>query len=73
MCGTGSNTLVADDLFVPDHRILKLSNLVSGEHQGVQHNGELSDSYTWFAANALICPAPLIGIAQAMLADCWPT
>jgi 3-hydroxy-9,10-secoandrosta-1,3,5(10)-triene-9,17-dione monooxygenase len=69
MCGTGSNTLVADELFVPDHRLLKLSNLLSGQHQGVKHKGELSDNYTWSAANALIGPAPIIGIAQAMLAD----
>jgi len=69
MCGTGSNTLVADDLFVPDHRLLKLSSLLSGERQAVRHADELSDNYTWSAANTLIGPAPLIGIAQAMLAE----
>jgi len=69
MCGTGSNTLVADELFVPDRRLLKLSNLLNGEHQGVKHKGELSDSYTWSTANALIGPAPILGIAQAMLAE----
>jgi len=69
MCGTGSNTLVADELFVPDQRLLKLSNLLVGEHQGVKHKGELSDSYTWSTANALIGPAPILGIAQAMLAE----
>jgi 3-hydroxy-9,10-secoandrosta-1,3,5(10)-triene-9,17-dione monooxygenase len=69
MCGTGSNTLVADEIFVPNHRLLRLSNLLTGEHQGVKHKGEFSDSYTWSAANTLIGPAPIIGIAQAMLAE----
>jgi alkylation response protein AidB-like acyl-CoA dehydrogenase len=67
MCGTGSNTLVADDVFVPDRRVLKLANLLSGEHQGARHNGESSDRYTWSAANTLIGVGPIIGIAQAML------
>jgi alkylation response protein AidB-like acyl-CoA dehydrogenase len=69
MCGTGSNTLVAEDLFLPDRRLLKLSSLLSGERQAVRHADELSDNYTWSAANTLIGPAPLIGIAQAMLAE----
>jgi alkylation response protein AidB-like acyl-CoA dehydrogenase len=69
MCGTGSNTLVADELFVPHQRLLKLSNLLNGEHQGVKHKGELSDVYTWSMANALIGPAPILGIAQAMLTE----
>jgi alkylation response protein AidB-like acyl-CoA dehydrogenase len=67
MRGTGSNTLVADEVFVPDHRVLKLANLLNGEHQGVRHTGELSDKHAWSAANALIGPGPIIGIAQAML------
>ena len=69
MCGTGSNTLVADDLFIPEHRLLRLSSLLSGEHQGARHTGELPDNYTWSAANTLIGLGPLIGIAQAMLAE----
>jgi hypothetical protein len=35
----------------------------------VQHLGELSERYTWSAANGLIGPAPIIGIAKAMLAE----
>ena len=69
MCGTGSNTLVAEDLFVPDHRLLKLSSLLSGERQAERHANELSDNYTWSAANTLIGLGPLIGIALAMLAQ----
>jgi 3-hydroxy-9,10-secoandrosta-1,3,5(10)-triene-9,17-dione monooxygenase len=69
MCGTGSNTLVANELFVPNHRLLRLSSLLNGEHQTVKHRGELSDNYTWSAANTLIGPSPIVGIAQAMLAE----
>jgi 3-hydroxy-9,10-secoandrosta-1,3,5(10)-triene-9,17-dione monooxygenase len=69
MCGTGSNTLVADDLFIPDHRLLKASKQLSGEHQSVKHKGEPSDSYPFAAVNTLVCAAPIVGIAQAMLAE----
>src|SRR5260370_42305951 len=30
MCGTGSNTLVAKDLFIPDHRILSVRRALHG-------------------------------------------
>jgi 3-hydroxy-9,10-secoandrosta-1,3,5(10)-triene-9,17-dione monooxygenase len=67
MCGTGSNTLVAKDVFVPDHRVLAMSKILKGERLSGIHSGEPSDNYTWTAANNLIGIAPVIGIAQAML------
>ena len=67
MCGTGSNTLVAKDVFIPDQRILSFNRILKGEHLSQRHSGELSDNYTWAAANTLIGIAPLLGIAQAML------
>jgi 3-hydroxy-9,10-secoandrosta-1,3,5(10)-triene-9,17-dione monooxygenase len=67
MCGTGSNTLVAKDVFVPDHRVLAMSKILNGEHLSTLHSGEPSDNYAWTAANTLIGIAPLIGIARAML------
>jgi 3-hydroxy-9,10-secoandrosta-1,3,5(10)-triene-9,17-dione monooxygenase len=67
MCGTGSNTLVAKDVFIPYQRILSFNRILKGEHLSQRHTGELSDNYTWAAANSLIGIAPLLGIAQAML------
>jgi alkylation response protein AidB-like acyl-CoA dehydrogenase len=42
MCGTGSNTLVAKDVFVPDHRVLPMSKILNGEHLARRHSGEPS-------------------------------
>jgi len=67
MCGTGSNTLVAKDVFIPDQRILSFNRILKAEHLSQRHSGELSDNYTWASANTLIGIAPLLGIAQAML------
>jgi len=67
MCGTGSNTLVAKDVFVPDHRVLLMSKILNGEHSARRHSGEPSDNYAFAPAIALIGLSPVIGIAQAML------
>jgi len=67
MCGTGSNTLVAKDVFIPDHRILPVSSLLNGEHSARHHSGEPSDNYAFAPVVHLLCVAPVIGIAQAML------
>jgi 3-hydroxy-9,10-secoandrosta-1,3,5(10)-triene-9,17-dione monooxygenase len=67
MCGTGSNTLVAKDIFVPDHRVLPMSKIISGEYPARRHSGEPSDTYTFTAANSLVTVSTVIGIAQAML------
>src|SRR5215469_9302774 len=67
MCGTGSNTLVAKDIFVPDHRILPTTKILSGDHPARRHSGEPSDKYAFSAANSLIGIAPVLGIAHAML------
>jgi 3-hydroxy-9,10-secoandrosta-1,3,5(10)-triene-9,17-dione monooxygenase len=67
MCGTGSNTLVARDVFVPDYRILWMGKLLNGALADRGHTGEASDRYWFYSANALITIAPVIGIAQAIL------
>ena len=67
MCGTGSNTLVAKDVLVPDHRTLQMSKLLSGEHAARRHTGEPSDNYAYAPVTDLLGVAPVIGIAQAML------
>jgi 3-hydroxy-9,10-secoandrosta-1,3,5(10)-triene-9,17-dione monooxygenase len=46
MCGTGSNTLVAKDVFIPDQRILSFNRILKGERLSQRHSGELSDSYS---------------------------
>jgi alkylation response protein AidB-like acyl-CoA dehydrogenase len=69
ICGTGSNTLMARDVFVPDHRVLWMAKVLNGELAHRRHTGEHSDHYWMYSANALITIAPVIGIAQSIL-DC---
>jgi 3-hydroxy-9,10-secoandrosta-1,3,5(10)-triene-9,17-dione monooxygenase len=67
MRGTGSNTLVAKDVFVPHHRVLLTSKLLSPDPSLRQRSGEPSDKYAFAAATTLIGISPVMGIAQALL------
>jgi 3-hydroxy-9,10-secoandrosta-1,3,5(10)-triene-9,17-dione monooxygenase len=69
MCATGSNTLVARNVFVPDHRMYSLPKILNGEYPGGRHTGEPSDTYAFIPANCLLALSPVIGIAQAMLEE----
>lgn len=69
MCGTGSSTLVAKDVFVPLHRTYSVARTLSGEHAELRHKGEPSDSYAFVPANCLIGLAPVIGLGHAMLEE----
>ncbi|MEV5681463.1 acyl-CoA dehydrogenase family protein [Streptomyces sp. NPDC052179] len=64
MRGTGSNTLVADEVFVPSHRILSVSQGVQGAYPT-----ELKDEVLYRSALvpvlALVLAAPQVGLAQA--------
>lgn len=66
MRGTGSNTVIAEDVFVPDHRAMPLAELMRFNGLG---NQDASASYRQaFAVQALIVvAAPLLGLAQAAL------
>jgi alkylation response protein AidB-like acyl-CoA dehydrogenase len=40
MAGTGSNTIVAEDVFVPRHRTQGLPAMINGEYTGDRHNAD---------------------------------
>jgi alkylation response protein AidB-like acyl-CoA dehydrogenase len=66
MRGTGSNTVVANDVFVPAHRFLSLHKLSAGENDN-PHKGEVLYR-TPFAPGATINLAPSqLGLARAAL------
>jgi alkylation response protein AidB-like acyl-CoA dehydrogenase len=68
MAATGSNTVVADHVFVPDHRALPLPELVEGKYPGERHNAA-SPYFNYPLAPVLVVNAggtPL-GIARAAL------
>ena len=69
MRGTGSNTLVAKDLFIPDHRIFPLKPAIEGDYPRPEHSRETSDRWTLGPVLALILLGPIVGAAKALLEE----
>jgi 3-hydroxy-9,10-secoandrosta-1,3,5(10)-triene-9,17-dione monooxygenase len=64
MRGTGSNTLVAQDVFVPEHRIMSMTRWLRGD---IPTTGDTGPLYHAALAPvlALVLAAPLVGLARA--------
>ena len=67
MCGTGSNTLVAKDLFIPDHRILPMVSALRGNYPQGRYSGEPSDRWALAPILPLLLLGPIVGNARALL------
>ncbi|TXS31244.1 oxidoreductase [Streptomyces sp. gb1(2016)] len=66
MRATASNTLIADDVFVPAHRVLSVPAASEGEYPRTADDGALYASA--FAPMLLLCLAgPLLGLGRAAL------
>ena len=66
MKGTGSNTLVAEDVFVPDHRILPVPRAIQGTYP-TGHKDEVLYRSAFIPVLALILVGPQLGLASAAL------
>ncbi len=66
MRGTGSNTLVADEVFVPSHRYLSVPEAIEGDYPTPYQEEALYRS-AFVPAAALILVGPQLGLAQAAL------
>lgn len=66
LCGTGSKDLILDNVFVPDHRVLSILELVSGTTPGGKANGMPMARlpFSWPAVWGI--PAALVGMAKGM-------
>lgn len=64
MRGTGSNTLVADEVFVPSHRILSVTQAVQGVYP-TEHKDETLYRSALVPVLALVLAGPQVGLAQA--------
>lgn len=64
--GTASNTLVADEVFVPDHRILSVGQALAGVY-ATEHDDEPLYRSAFVPVLALILVGPQIGMARAAL------
>ncbi|MGV9314525.1 acyl-CoA dehydrogenase family protein [Streptomyces sp. NPDC003691] len=67
MRGTGSNSVVAEDIFVPDHRTLSVPKAMAGDYPVQRTGGPLPRSafVQFLTATALV--APHLGLARAAL------
>jgi 3-hydroxy-9,10-secoandrosta-1,3,5(10)-triene-9,17-dione monooxygenase len=66
MRGTGSNTWVADDVFVPEHRIVSMGALVAGTGTAVTDEAMYRLPFVPLATLSLL--GPLLGIGRGALA-----
>jgi 3-hydroxy-9,10-secoandrosta-1,3,5(10)-triene-9,17-dione monooxygenase len=66
MKGTGSNTMVADRVFVPEHRVLPVPPAIIGEYR-TEHTDEPLYRSAFIPVLALILVGPLLGLGRAAL------
>ena len=64
MKGTGSNTLVAEEVFVPDHRLLPMVPAIDNEYP-TEHVDEVLYRSSFIPVLAIILVGPLLGLARA--------
>ena len=66
MRGTGSNTLVARDIMIPDHRVLSVPAAIGGRY-ATEHTDEVLYRSAFVPVAALVLAGPQLGLAQAAL------
>jgi alkylation response protein AidB-like acyl-CoA dehydrogenase len=64
MKGTGSNTLVAHEVLVPDHRLLSVPKAIENEY-ATEHTDEVLYRSSFIPVLALILVGPQLGLARA--------
>ncbi len=66
MRGTGSNTIVADEVFIPEHRILSVTKAIQGQLPAQQSDDTLYRS-AFIPVLALVLAGPQLGLARGAL------
>jgi 3-hydroxy-9,10-secoandrosta-1,3,5(10)-triene-9,17-dione monooxygenase len=69
LCGTGSNDVVVDDLFVPQHRTINLVKMFTWESPGLQVNTSPLYRLSFGSMFANAITAALVGMAEGVLAE----
>ena len=67
--GTGSKNIVAEDVFIPAHRVLAVSDLVAGTGPGTLANTNPIYRQSFLAIIPVTLVAPILGMAEGALAD----
>jgi 3-hydroxy-9,10-secoandrosta-1,3,5(10)-triene-9,17-dione monooxygenase len=66
MRGSGSNCVVAKEVFVPDHRLLSILDAIGGKYP-TEHKEEAAYRSAFVPYAALILAGPLLGMGRAAL------
>lgn len=66
MRGTGSNTLVARDILVPEHRVVSIPAAIGGRY-ATEHTDEALYRSAFIPVAAIVLAGPQLGLAQAAL------
>ncbi|MDD7939187.1 acyl-CoA dehydrogenase family protein [Actinomycetospora lutea] len=66
MRGTGSNTLVARDVLIPEHRVVSVPAAIGGRY-ATEHTDEVLYRSAFVPVAALVLAGPQLGLAQAAL------
>ena len=66
MRGTGSNTLVARDILVPEHRVISIPAAIGGRY-ATEHTDEALYRSAFIPVAAIVLAGPQLGLAQAAL------
>jgi len=64
MRGTGSHDLIATDVFVPEHRIVKVADIYGGTAPGAEFHGAATYRWPLVPALALTAAMPVLGAAE---------
>jgi 3-hydroxy-9,10-secoandrosta-1,3,5(10)-triene-9,17-dione monooxygenase len=69
LCGTGSNDIIVEDLFVPEHRTINLVKMFSFESPGLALNTSPLYRLSFGSMFANAIAAAIIGMAEGVLAE----
>jgi alkylation response protein AidB-like acyl-CoA dehydrogenase len=69
LAGTGSKTIVGEDVMVPEHRVLPLAELLAGNGPGTLINTNPFYRQTFISVVPCALLAPILGMAEGALAQ----
>jgi len=69
LAGTGSKNIVAEDLFVPAHRVLAIADLAAGTSPGTRINTNPLYRQSFLSVVPVTLIAPVLGMAEGALAN----
>ena len=69
LAGTGSKNIIGNNVFVPEHRVLSVTDLLAGTSVGTRINPNPFYRQTFISVVPCALLAPILGMAEGALAD----